>query len=212
MDEADAGLITGADGRRRCFWPGGDELYLAYHDHEWGRPVDDDTRLFEKMCLEGFQSGLSWITILRKRENFRRAFSGFDIEKVASFGEADIERMLGDAGIVRHRGKIASAINNARRAIDLIGEKGSLAAYFWSFEPAPHQRPDVVDLAGLKANPTTAASTALSKDLHKRGFTFVGPTTMYAHMQAMGMVNDHIHGCFCRDEVEAARQAFKRPG
>jgi DNA-3-methyladenine glycosylase I len=212
MDEADAGLITGADGRRRCFWPGGDELYLAYHDHEWGRPVYDDTRLFEKMCLEGFQSGLSWITILRKRENFRRAFSGFDIEKVASFGEADIERMLGDAGIVRHRGKIASAINNARRAIDLIEEKGSLAAYFWSFEPAPHQRPDVVDLAGLKANPTTAASTALSRDLRKRGFTFVGPTTMYAHMQAMGMVNDHIHGCFCRDEVEAARQAFKRPG
>jgi DNA-3-methyladenine glycosylase I len=211
MDEQTPGLITGADGRRRCFWPGSDDLYLAYHDHEWGRPVDDDTRLFEKMCLEGFQSGLSWITILRKRENFRRAFLGFDIEKVARFGEADIERMLGDAGIIRHRGKIASAINNARRAIELIGEKGSLAAYFWSFEPAPHERPAVVDLAGLKANPTTAASTALSKDLRKRGFTFVGPTTMYAHMQAMGMVNDHIEGCFCRSEVEAEREGFKRP-
>lgn len=211
MDEERPGLIEGADGRTRCFWPGVDELYLAYHDHEWGRPVDDDARLFEKMCLEGFQSGLSWITILRKRENFRRAFAGFDIEKVASFGDADIERMLGDAGIVRHRGKIASAINNARRAIDLIGEKGSLAAYFWSFEPQPHARPALVDLTTLKANPTTPASTALSKDLRKRGFTFVGPTTMYAHMQAMGMVNDHIEGCFCRAEVEAQREAFARP-
>jgi DNA-3-methyladenine glycosylase I len=211
MDEERVGLIEGVDGRTRCLWPGADDLYLAYHDHEWGRPVDDDTRLFEKMCLEGFQSGLSWITILRKRENFRRAFAGFDIEKVASFGEADIERMLGDAGIVRHRGKIASAINNARRAIELIGEKGSLAAYFWSFEPPPHERPARVDLATLKANPTTRASTALSKDLRKRGFTFVGPTTMYAHMQAMGMVNDHIEGCFCRAEVEAAREEFKRP-
>jgi DNA-3-methyladenine glycosylase I len=212
MDEERPGLIEGADGHARCFWPGSDELYLFYHDHEWGRPVDDDTRLFEKMCLEGFQSGLSWITILRKRENFRRAFAGFDMEKVALFGEADIERMLGDAGIIRHRGKIASAINNARRAIDLIEEKGSLAAYFWSFEPASHERPAVVDLAALKANPTTPASTALSKDLRKRGFTFVGPTTMYAHMQAMGMVNDHIEGCFCRAEVEAQRQAFRRPG
>ncbi len=212
MDEQQSGLIEGPDGRHRCLWPGSDDLYLAYHDEEWGRPVADDTKLFEKICLEGFQSGLSWITILRKRENFRRAFAGFDIEKVATFGESDIERLVLDTGIIRHRGKIVSTINNARRAIELIAEAGSLAAYFWRFEPSPEDRPAVVDLATLRANPTSAASVALSKDLRRRGFSFVGPTTMYALMQAMGMVNDHIEGCFCRAEVEAGRKAFERPG
>jgi DNA-3-methyladenine glycosylase I len=211
MDETRTGLIEGPDGRTRCFWHGNDALYLAYHDGEWGRPVADDRRLFEKICLEGFQSGLSWITILRKRENFRRAFANFDMEAVARFGEADIERLLADPGIIRHRGKIVSAINNARRAIDLVAEKGSLAAYFWSFEPGPEERPAVVDYASLRANTTSPTSIRLSKDLKKRGWSFVGPTTIYAHMQAMGLVNDHVEGCYCRPEVEAERAAFRRP-
>lgn len=212
MRELEDGLLEGTDGKLRCFWHGNLPEYMAYHDAEWGRPVADDRRLFEKMCLEGFQSGLSWLTILRKRENFRRAFAGFDIARVAAFDEADIERLLGDAGVIRHRGKIVSAINNARRALDLIAEAGSLAAYFWRFEPPADERPRVVTRAALLANPVTPTSIRLSKDLKKRGFTFVGPTTMYAHMQAMGLVNDHIEGCFCRAEVEAARAAFARPG
>lgn len=211
MKDRGTGLIEGADGKLRCFWPGNDPFYMRYHDEEWGRPVADDTKLFEKMCLEGFQSGLSWITILRKRENFRAAFDGFDVGKVAEYGEADVERLLGDAGIVRHRGKIVSAINNAKRVIDLVRETGSLAAYFWSFEPRPDERPAVMDYPTLVANPVTPASTRLSKDLKKRGFSFVGPTTMYAHMQAMGLVNDHIEGCVCRSEVEEQRNAFSRP-
>lgn len=206
MDEERPGLIEGVDSRTRCFWPGTDELYLAYHDHEWGRPVDDDTRLFEKMCLEGFQSGLSWITILRKRENFRRAFAGFDIEKVASFGDADIERMLGDAGIIRHRGKIASTINNAKRARELITEFGSIAAYVWQYEPKVEDLPPVGTFVA-----ESAASRAMSKDLRKRGFSFVGPTTAYAFMQAMGLVNDHAENCFCRAQCEAERHALVRP-
>jgi DNA-3-methyladenine glycosylase I len=185
--------------------------YLHYHDHEWGRPVDDDRRLFEKICLEGFQSGLSWLTILRKRENFRKAFAGFDIDRVAAFTDADVERLVGDAGIIRHRGKIVSTVNNARRARELIKEAGSLAAFFWRFEPGADERPAVVDLKHLRANPTTAVSVRLSKDLKKRGWSFVGPTTVYAFMQAMGLVNDHLEGCTCRAEVEAARNAFKRP-
>jgi DNA-3-methyladenine glycosylase I len=182
-----------------------------YHGGEWGRPVGDDVRLFEKICLEGFQSGLAWITILRKRENFRAAFDGFDFHRVARYGEADIERLLGDAGIIRNRAKIVSTINNARRAIELIGETGSLAAWFWQFEPAAKDRPKILTLDYWQANPTSEASVALSKALKKRGWTFVGPTTVYAFMQAMGLVNDHLTGCTCRTIVEAERKAFKRP-
>jgi DNA-3-methyladenine glycosylase I len=205
------GIIEGQDGRCRCFWHQGLADYERYHDEEWGRPVTDDVRLFEKICLEGFQSGLSWLTILRKRENFRAAFAGFDFDKVAQFGEDDIERCVGDAGIIRHRGKIVSTINNARRAVELRDEFGSLARFFWSYEPKPEERPAVMDLETLRANPTTAVSVRLSKDLKKRGWTFVGPTTVYAFMQAMGMVNDHLDGCFRQPEADAERQAFVRP-
>jgi DNA-3-methyladenine glycosylase I len=205
------GIIEGPDGKERCFWHQNLPDYLAYHDAEWGRPVTDEHRLFEKICLEGFQSGLSWLTILRKRDNFRAAFAGFDFDKVAGFGDDDIERLVQDAGIIRHRGKIVSTINNARRAIDLRDEFGSLSRYFWSFEPKPEARPQVFDLATLRANPTTPASVRLSKDLKKRGWSFVGPTTVYAFMQAMGMVNDHIEGCCCRAAIDAEREAFVRP-
>ncbi len=195
----------------RCPWAGDDELYRNYHDREWGRPVVSDIRLFEKICLEGFQSGLSWITILRKREGFRAAFAGFDFERVAKFTERDVERLLGDAGIVRHRGKINATINNARRALELVEEFGSLAAYFWSFEPAPEARPGELSWEVLRTMATTGESEALSRDLKKRGWKFVGPTTCYAFMQAMGLVNDHVEECFCRVEVEEERAAFKRP-
>lgn len=211
MVEHRNGLIEGPDGITRCFWHGNLPDYLAYHDNEWGRPVADDRRLFEKLCLEGFQSGLSWLTILRKRENFRAAFAGFDFDKVAKFDDADIERLLGDPGIVRHRGKIVSTINNARRAQEMVAEFGSLAAWFWRFEPGPKDRPARFDHATLVANPTTPVSVRISKDLKKRGWTFVGPTTVYAFMQAMGLVNDHIEGCACRAIVEKDRQAFIRP-
>jgi DNA-3-methyladenine glycosylase I len=205
------GLITGEDGRTRCFWPGNLPDYLAYHDHEWGRPVTDDIRLFEKICLEGFQSGLSWLTILRKRGNFRAAFAGFDFHKVARFDAADVERLVADKGIIRHRGKIVSTIDNAGRALEMVEEFGSLAAYFWAHEPGPDERPGTVDYATLTANPTTAVSTRISKDLKKRGWSFVGPTTVYAFMQAMGLVNDHLEGCCCRQDVEALRDALVRP-
>lgn len=205
------GLIAGPDGALRCFWPGNLPDYLHYHDHEWGRPVANDTRLFEKICLEGFQSGLSWLTILRKRDNFREAFAGFDFDRVAKFTETDIERLLGNAGIIRHRGKIISTINNAKHARKLADEAGSLATWFWQFEPKAEERPEIVDLAHLRANPTTAVSTRISKELKKRGWSFVGPTTVYAFMQAMGLVNDHLEGCMCREGVEAQRRAFKRP-
>ncbi|MEZ5841221.1 MAG: DNA-3-methyladenine glycosylase I [Hyphomicrobiales bacterium] len=207
----DGDLFTGPDGRERCFWCAGDADYHAYHDTEWGRPVADDTRLFEKLCLEGFQSGLSWLTILRKRENFRRAFAGFDIDTVAGFGEADVDRLLGDAGIVRHRGKIVSAINNADRARELRDEAGSIAAFVWRFEPDPASRPERLDRATLGKLGKTAESTALAKELKKRGWSFVGPTTVYAFMQSVGIVNDHLAGCAVRDEVEAVRAAFRRP-
>ena len=197
---------------KRCWWPGEDELYVDYHDREWGRPVVDDHRLFEKICLEGFQSGLSWITILRKRENFRRAFQRFDPAVVSAFTQRDVQRLVKDAGIIRHRGKIESTINNARRALELIDERGSLAAYFWSWEPAPKSRPKRVTQAVLKTMSITDASIALSKDLKKRGWTFVGPTTCYAFMQAMGLVNDHVEGCHVRQEIEQIRQQFVRPG
>jgi DNA-3-methyladenine glycosylase I len=205
-------LIVGEDGKARCFWGASSPEYSAYHDREWGRPMAADHRLFEKICLEGFQSGLSWLTILRKRENFRAAFAGFDFKTVARFGARDVNRLLKDAGIVRHRGKIESTINNAKRAIELAEEKGSLAAYFWSFEPAPKSRPKKLDWATLMTMSTTPESLALSKDLKTRGWTFVGPTTVYAFMQAMGLVNDHIEGCHCRPDVERERRAFVRPG
>ncbi|MEM6461145.1 MAG: DNA-3-methyladenine glycosylase I [Pseudomonadota bacterium] len=208
---SDTGLILGDDGRLRCFWAGDQEDYLRYHDEEWGCPVDNDIRLFEKICLEGFQSGLSWLTILRKRENFRAAFAGFDFDRIAKFGDADVERLVQDAGIIRHRGKITSTINNARMALRLRDEYGSLAAYFWTYEPGPDQRPKRCDWETLRTITKTEASTALSKDLKKRGWSFVGPTTVYAFMQAMGMVNDHIEGCFVRDVCEKLRNDFVRP-
>ena len=196
---------------KRCWWPGEDELYVRYHDHEWGRPVTDDRRLFEKICLEGFQSGLSWITILRKRDNFRKAFKDFDAAAVARFGARDVQRLLKDAGIVRHRGKIESTINNAKRALELIDERGSLATYFWSWEPQAASRPKKLSRDTLKTMSITEQSTALSKDLKKRGWTFVGPTTCYAFMQAMGLVNDHIDDCHVRAEIERARKKLIRP-
>ena len=208
---SDTGITTGDDGKSRCHWHANLPDYMRYHDEEWGRPVTDDIRLFEKICLEGFQSGLSWLTILRKRENFRAAFAGFDFEKVALFDDADIERCVADAGIIRHRGKIVSTINNARRAIALKQEFGSLARYFWSYEPGTGDRPGMVDRAYIAANPTTPVSVRISKDLKKRGWTFVGPTTVYAFMQAMGLVNDHIEGCYCRGRIEDLRSAFVRP-
>ncbi|WP_067220519.1 DNA-3-methyladenine glycosylase I [Stappia indica] len=210
-DDLPRGLLRGEDGRCRCGWHGNKPDYLVYHDKEWGRPVTDDRRLFEKICLEGFQSGLSWLTILRKRESFRAGFAGFDFEAVARFGDADVERLLQDAGIVRHRGKIVSTINNARRACDLAAERGSLAAYFWSFEPGPQDRPDYCDHASVSVLAQTPASRALSKDLKKRGWSFVGPTTVYAFMQAMGLVNDHLEGCWVREEAERQRRALVRP-
>jgi len=179
----------------RCWWCGEDPLYVRYHDDEWGRPVRDDRRLFEKICLEGFQAGLSWITILRKRDNFRRAFRDFEIDRVSRFGPSDVDRLVRDEGIVRHRGKIESTINNARRARDLRDECGSLADYFWKWQPDPKSRPQRITKDALKQMATTPESTALSKDLRKRGWTFVGPTTVYAFMQAMGLVNDHVDDC-----------------
>jgi DNA-3-methyladenine glycosylase I len=203
-------LRTGADGVVRCWWPGTDETYVRYHDTEWGRPVVDDVRLFEKLVLEGFQSGLSWLTILRKRENFRAAFAGFDMEAVARFGEADVARLLGDAGIVRHRGKIVSAINNAQRCCELVDEHGSLAAYVWSQEPIERELDGVApDGPGIPSK--TPTSTRISKDLKRRGWSFVGPTTVYAFMQAMGLVNDHIPGCVTREQCTAARASTTVP-
>jgi DNA-3-methyladenine glycosylase I len=184
-------LRVGSDGVTRCWWCGDEPIYVRYHDDEWGHPVTNDVRLFEKFCLEGFQSGLSWLTILRKRENFRAAFAGFEIEKVAAFGEADVQRLLGDAGIVRHRGKIASTINNAQRALVLREEFGSIYDYVSQYRP---DRPTRLTATG-EMPATRPESVAMSKDLKKRGWSFVGPTTMYAFMQAMGLVNDHIEGC-----------------
>ena len=197
----------------RCFWAEGSELYNAYHDHEWGRPVTDEIRLFEKISLEGFQAGLSWITILRKREHFRAAFDGFDFHKVATYDDADVARCLADAGIVRHRGKIEAVIHNARRAIDLQREFGSLANYFWQFEVDTHSRPKTLTTEVVRTFTTAPESIALSKDLKTRGWKFVGPTTMYAFMQAMGLVNDHQHDCFVREAATLARDqlAIARP-
>jgi len=201
------GLFTDEAGLRRCAWCQSSPDYRDYHDREWGFPVDDETRLFEKLCLEGFQAGLSWITILNKRDAFRRAFAGFDAARVARFGARDVERLLGDAGIVRHRGKIESAINNARRLLELRGEFGSLSSYAWRFEPASSARPRRVTPAALRARGLPPEATALAKDLKRRCWTVVGPTTVYAFMQAMGLVNDHVEGCLVRAAALAARVA-----
>ncbi len=203
----DERVITGDDGVARCWWCGDDPTYVAYHDTEWGFPVTDDARLFEKICLEGFQSGLSWLTILRKREAFRRAFAGFDHAKVARFDARKVEALLADASIVRHRGKIEATIANARAARAVVDEHGSLSAYFWRFVPPPSERPEVVTFAALRAMSETPSSKAMSKDLKRRGFRFVGPTTCYAFMQAMGLVNDHLEGCATRPRVERAKAA-----
>lgn len=198
--------IAGPDGKLRCRWCAAAPEFLAYHDTEWGIPVSDDFRLFEKLCLESFQSGLSWRTILAKRENFRAAFLGFDFNKIVRFTERDIKRLLKDDGIVRHRGKIEAVVNNARQARDLVKREGSLAAFIWRYEPAATQR----------AKPQTVSSSAesqtLSKDLKKLGWKFVGPTTVYAFMQAMGLINDHVADCIIRSKVERARKNFNRPG
>jgi DNA-3-methyladenine glycosylase I len=206
---AQQGIAVGEDGVARCFWADSAPEYRAYHDTEWGFPVSDDVRLFEKLSLEGFQAGLSWLTILRKRESFRAAFAGFDFHRVAGFGERDVARLLGDAGIVRHRGKIEAVINNARRAVEVVAVEGSIAHYVWQFEPARHA--GKLDRDRLAELATTAESTALSKDLKRRGWRFVGPTTAYAFMQAMGLTNDHLHGCAARARADAAREAFQRP-
>jgi DNA-3-methyladenine glycosylase I len=203
------GLLTGEDGVTRCWWASSAPEFLSYHDSEWGFPVSDDGRLFEKLSLEGFQAGLSWLTILRKREAFRAAFEGFDFARIAGFGEADIERLLGDAGIVRNRGKIEAVVNNARRALELVEAEGSLGHYIWRFEPS--QRPGGLSRAELAQLAVTPESKALAKDLKRRGWRFVGPTTVYAFMQAMGLVNDHLDGCEVKSRARAAHERFKRP-
>ncbi|MGV6847970.1 MAG: DNA-3-methyladenine glycosylase I [Marinibacterium sp.] len=198
-------IVIGPDGRARCRWSASAPEFVDYHDREWGFPVADDIRLFEKLCLESFQSGLSWRTILAKRDNFRAAFAGFDFRKVAEFGDADRARLLADSGIVRHRGKINAVINNAARSCDLADAEGSLAAYFWRFEPDPATLPEP------QSQSTSPASVALSRDLKARGWAFVGPTTAYAFMQAMGLINDHAAGCVLRAKADAARARFVRP-
>ena len=209
--KSDNGLIKGEDGKLRCFWAGADPLYVRYHDEEWGQPYESDNQIYEKICLEGFQAGLSWFTILKRRETFRKAFAKFDYKKVAKFTAKDVTRLLKDPGIIRHRGKIEAAISNAKAVEGIIKEFGSLSAYFCSFEPHPKSRPKRMDLKALKSMPMTPESKALSKDLKKRGFKFVGATTMYAHMQASGIVNDHLEGCFCRESVEKERAKRKHP-
>ena len=211
MPPAPGLFLAEEDRRTRCAWCQATPVYRHYHDHEWGFPVTDDRRLFEKVCLEGFQAGLSWLTILNKRESFRRAFDGFDAERVAQYGTREIERLVADAGIVRHRGKIESTINNARRVLELRREFGSLAAYAWRHEPAAKTRPRRLTWAALKAMTASPEALALSKDLKKRGWSFVGPTTVYAFMQAMGLVNDHIEGCAVRQAALAARAALVLP-
>lgn len=198
--------IKGPDGKARCRWSGAAPEFLDYHDTEWGFPVADDRRLFEKLSLEGFQSGLSWRTILAKRDRFRTVFRDFDFDKIARFTERNVERLLEDKGIVRHRGKIEAVINNARQARELVAREGSLATFIWRYEPDPKQLPAPQTVT------TSPEATALSKDLKKLGWKFVGPTTVYAFMQAMGLVNDHVAGCVIRARVERARKAFERPG
>lgn len=204
MTKLAAGLALGPDGKPRCAWGVSAPDYVPYHDTEWGFPVRDDRRLFEKLCLEGFQSGLSWLTILRKREGFRRAFANFEIDRLAKFTARDVTRLLKDEAIIRHRGKIESTINNAKRAKEIVDEHGSLAAYAWTFLPPAAERPKKLTLPALRAMATSPTSERLSKDLKRRGWTYVGPTTMYAFMQAMGLVNDHLEGCVIRALVEGS--------
>jgi DNA-3-methyladenine glycosylase I len=207
----DSGVAVGSDGVLRCWWANDDPLYRSYHDTEWGRPLADDRRLFEKICLEGFQSGLSWLTILRKRENFRRAFRSFDPHAVARFNSRSVDRLLTDTGIVRNRAKIESTIHNARRCLALIEEFGSLAAYVWSFEPDSRARPRSFDRPTLTEIGVPDEATEMGKDLKKRGWSFVGPTTLYAAMQSAGLVNDHMSRCPVRREIDRERSAFRRP-
>ncbi|MDF7801422.1 DNA-3-methyladenine glycosylase I [Pontiellaceae bacterium B1224] len=203
-------LLTDDGGVTRCRWGHAPDIYRKYHDDEWGRPVADDFRLFEKICLEGFQSGLSWLTILRKRENFRAAFAGFDFNRIAEFGDADVTALVQNEGIIRHRGKIEATINNARRAQELVNEFGSLARYIWQWEPDSRE-PQIGEQTDTPIPSITKTSQRLSKDLKKRGWKFFGPTTAYAFMQAMGLVNDHIDGCAIREIVEHERKEFQRP-
>jgi DNA-3-methyladenine glycosylase I len=198
--------IVGPDGKSRCRWCGAAPEFLHYHDTEWGIPVSDDHHLFEKLSLEGFQSGLSWRTILAKRENFRAAFHDFDLGRIARFDQRDIDRLLKDEGIVRHRGKIEAVVNNAKRAQELVKREGSLAAFIWRYEP------DSKQLAKPQTASASVESLTLSKDLKKQGWKFVGPTTVYAFMQAMGLINDHVQDCIIRTKVERARKNFRRPG
>ena len=207
MARSKEGLVLGDDGLARCWWASSAPDYAAYHDDEWGWPVHDDIRLFEKICLEVFQAGLSWLTILRKRENFRKAFAGFDFHRIARFNQRSVERLLEDAGIVRHRGKIESTIDNAKRAIELEEEYGSLSAFFWEHVPPTRERPRRMTRTALMKLDKTPTSTALSKELKRRGWSFVGPTTVYAFMQAMGLVNDHLEGCFTRDRIAKSEGA-----
>jgi DNA-3-methyladenine glycosylase I len=207
MPRLPKGIVRGDDGQARCWWGANAPDYAAYHDEEWGFPVHDDVRLFEKICLEGFQSGLSWLTILRKRENFRKAFAGFDYHRVARFNQRSVDRLLRDAGIVRHRGKIESTINNAKRAVELEDEFGSLSAFFWERVPPKSERPRRMTKGSLMKLAKTPTSTALSKELKRRGWSFVGPTTAYAFMQAMGLVNDHLEGCFVRERIAKDQRA-----
>jgi DNA-3-methyladenine glycosylase I len=198
-------MFVGPDGNSRCLWCGSAPEFLDYHDNEWGFPVGDDRDLFEKLCLESFQSGLSWRTILAKRDNFRAAFCNFELERVAGFTEHDVERLLIDDGIVRHRGKIEATINNARKALEMVQREGSLASFIWRYEPDP------THASAAQTASTSVQSVALSKDLKKLGWRFVGPTTVYAFMQAMGLINDHASRCVIRDKVDSARESFKRP-
>ena len=198
-------VFIAPDGLPRCHWTGGAPEFVAYHDNEWGFPVSDDIRLFEKICLESFQSGLSWRTILAKRDNFREAFAHFDFNEIATFTEKDVEVLLQNPGVVRHRGKIESVLNNAKRAQEMVEQEGSLAVFFWRYEPRQ------LDVSQAQVLTTSEQSIALSKELKKRGWKFVGPTTVFAFMQAMGLINDHVEQCICRQKVADARRTFKRP-
>jgi DNA-3-methyladenine glycosylase I len=208
MAKVESGVVRGEDGVSRCWWCDASEQYRAYHDEEWGVPLGADVQLFETLSLEAFQAGLSWLTILRKREGFREAFAGFELATVARFGKRDVTRLLGDSGIVRHRAKIEATINNAARALELVEEEGSLAAYFWRFEPAAPER--ALDRAALAERALAPEAEALARDLKRRGWKFVGVPTVYAFMQAAGLVNDHLDGCDAHERVERARADFTR--